>query len=187
MPQTPPSKLTVAVVGATGAVGRTMVQVLLEKRFPFTELRLLASERSAGRTVDVAGETHTIGLACPEAFDGVAIALLSAGGGTSKELAPEAAKRGAARASVTVVSRLTHVRPRSSRPERSASSLAQAASKANANSVTQRGVTPRRNERGRLPSASGARRHGSAAIRLGPFVSLITRTPTSSPRRGQPG
>ena len=55
MPQTPPNKLTVAVVGATGAVGRTMVQVLLEKRFPYTELRLLASERSAGRTVDVGG------------------------------------------------------------------------------------------------------------------------------------
>ncbi len=55
MPQNPPRKLTVAVVGATGAVGRTMTQVLVEKRFPFTELRLLASERSAGRTVEVGG------------------------------------------------------------------------------------------------------------------------------------
>jgi aspartate-semialdehyde dehydrogenase len=88
--------LTVAVVGATGAVGRTMTQVLLEKDFPIGELRLLASERSAGRTVTVAGREHTVGLATPDAFEGVDIALFSAGGGTSKELAPEAARRGAA-------------------------------------------------------------------------------------------
>jgi aspartate-semialdehyde dehydrogenase len=94
MPENVSSKLTVAVVGATGAVGRTMVQVLVERQFPFTELRLLASERSAGRTIEVAGTSHTVGLATPDAFDGVDIALFSAGGGTSKELAPEAAKRG---------------------------------------------------------------------------------------------
>jgi aspartate-semialdehyde dehydrogenase len=94
MPETPPSKLTVAVVGATGAVGRTMVQVLLEKHFPVTELRLLASERSAGRTIDVAGQAYTVGLATPDAFEGVDIALFSAGAGTSKALAPEAARRG---------------------------------------------------------------------------------------------
>jgi aspartate-semialdehyde dehydrogenase len=94
MPETPPRKLTVAVVGATGAVGRTMVQVLVEKRFPFSELRLLASERSAGRTIDVAGHPHTVRVATPDAFEGVDIALFSAGAGTAKELAPEAAKRG---------------------------------------------------------------------------------------------
>jgi aspartate-semialdehyde dehydrogenase len=94
MPQNPPHKLTVAVVGATGAVGRTMTQVLVEKRFPYTELRLLASERSAGRTVEAGGETLTIGLATPDAFDDVDIALFSAGAGTSKMLAPEAVRRG---------------------------------------------------------------------------------------------
>lgn len=94
MPGTSPESLTIAVVGATGAVGRTMIDVLLEKQFPMTDLRLLASPRSAGRTVRVAGRDHTVGLATPEAFEGVDIALFSAGGGTSKELAPEAAARG---------------------------------------------------------------------------------------------
>jgi aspartate-semialdehyde dehydrogenase len=92
--RTSPSSLVVAVVGATGAVGRTMIQVLLEKQLPITDLRLLASARSAGRTVSVNGTDHTVGLATPEAFDGVDIALFSAGAGTSKELAPEAARRG---------------------------------------------------------------------------------------------
>ena len=94
MPESSPSSLVVAVVGATGAVGRTMIQVLLEKRLPIMELRLLASTRSAGRTVTVDGTDHIVGLATPDAFEGVDIALFSAGGGTSKELAPEAAKRG---------------------------------------------------------------------------------------------
>src|SRR4051794_41215677 len=97
MLETTPSKLTVAVVGATGAVGRTMVQVLLEKHFPFTELRLLASERSAGRTIEAGGRAHTVGLATPDAFDGVDIALFSAGGGKSEEAAPEGAERGTGR------------------------------------------------------------------------------------------
>ena len=64
-----PSSLTVAVVGATGVVGRTMIQVLNEREFPVGELRLLASGRSAGRTVSVDGRTLDIGEAVPEAFD----------------------------------------------------------------------------------------------------------------------
>jgi len=96
MPGTRPEPLVVAVVGATGAVGRTMTQVLLEHEFPMRELRLLASERSAGKTVAVGGEPFVVGLATPEAFEGVDIALFSAGGGTSKVLAPEAATRGTA-------------------------------------------------------------------------------------------
>ena len=87
--------LTVAVVGATGVVGRTMTQVLLEREFPVGELRLLASERSAGKTVSIDGHTHEVALATPEAFDGVDIALFSAGAGASRELAPVAAARGA--------------------------------------------------------------------------------------------
>jgi aspartate-semialdehyde dehydrogenase len=94
VPGTSQDKLIVAVVGATGAVGRTMIQVLTEKRFPYTGLRLLASERSAGRSLAVNGSEITVELATPEAFEGIDIALFSAGGGTSKELAPEAAKRG---------------------------------------------------------------------------------------------
>jgi aspartate-semialdehyde dehydrogenase len=87
--------LTVAVVGATGVVGRTMVAVLVERSFPIGELRLLASGRSAGRTVEVAGRTIEIREAVPDAFDGVDIALFSAGADISRDLAPQAAARGA--------------------------------------------------------------------------------------------
>lgn len=87
--------LTVAVVGATGVVGRTMIQVLGERDFPVGELRLLASGRSAGRTVSVRGQTLEIAEAVPEAFDGVDIALFSAGADISRDLAPAAAARGA--------------------------------------------------------------------------------------------
>jgi len=93
MTQTTP--LTVAVVGATGVVGQTMVRVLVEREFSIAELRLLASGRSAGRTVDVRGETIEIQEAVGDAFDGVDIALFSAGADTSKELAPQAVARGA--------------------------------------------------------------------------------------------
>jgi aspartate-semialdehyde dehydrogenase len=87
--------LTVAVVGATGAVGRTMIQILNEREFPVGDLRLLASGRSAGRTLSIDGRTLEIGEAVPEAFDGVDIALFSAGAEVSRELAPAAAARGA--------------------------------------------------------------------------------------------
>ena len=87
--------LTVAVVGATGVVGRTMIQVLLEREFPVGDLRLLASERSAGKTVSIDGATREVELATGEAFDGVDIALFSAGADASRELAPLAVARGA--------------------------------------------------------------------------------------------
>jgi aspartate-semialdehyde dehydrogenase len=86
--------LTVAVVGATGVVGRTMIQVLTEREFPMRDLRLLASGRSAGRTVSVDGRTMEVGEATPEAFEGVDIALFSAGAGVSEELAPQAVAHG---------------------------------------------------------------------------------------------
>jgi len=88
-------RFTVAVVGATGVVGRTMAQVLHERSFPIGELRLLASGRSAGRTIEAAGRTLEVGEAVPEAFDGVDIALFSAGADVSTALAPAAAARGA--------------------------------------------------------------------------------------------
>ncbi|MES2208842.1 MAG: aspartate-semialdehyde dehydrogenase [Chloroflexota bacterium] len=87
--------LTVAVVGATGVVGRTMVQVLAERNFPIGQLRLLASGRSAGRMVSAAGRTVEVAEATADAFDGVDIALFSAGGDTSTDLAPKAVARGA--------------------------------------------------------------------------------------------
>ncbi|HEY3164848.1 MAG TPA: aspartate-semialdehyde dehydrogenase [Candidatus Limnocylindrales bacterium] len=96
MPDMTRQNFTVAVVGATGVVGRTMIQVLLERDFPIGELRLLASERSAGRMVSVEGRTHEVQLATGDAFDGVDIALFSAGAAASRDLAPLAAARGAA-------------------------------------------------------------------------------------------
>jgi aspartate-semialdehyde dehydrogenase len=87
--------LTVAVVGATGVVGRTMIQILNEREFPVGELRLLASGRSAGRTVSIDGRTLEIGEAVPEAFVGVDLALFSAGADASRDLAPAAVACGA--------------------------------------------------------------------------------------------
>jgi aspartate-semialdehyde dehydrogenase len=90
-----PTPLVIAVVGATGVVGRTMVQVLHERAFPMAELRLLASGRSAGRSVQVDGRTIEIQEAVDEAFEGVDIALFSAGADASRDLAPQAVARGA--------------------------------------------------------------------------------------------
>jgi aspartate-semialdehyde dehydrogenase len=86
--------LTVAVVGATGLVGQTMMQLLTEREFPVGELRPLAS-RADGRTVEFYGRQLPVAQSGPDAFDGVDIALFSAGGDVSRELAPEAARRGA--------------------------------------------------------------------------------------------
>jgi aspartate-semialdehyde dehydrogenase len=88
-------ELVVAVVGATGVVGRTMIQVLEERGFPVGDLRPLASARSAGKPVEFRGATFEVREATPDSFEGVDIALFSAGGDTSKALAPEAARRGA--------------------------------------------------------------------------------------------
>ncbi len=87
--------LHVAVVGATGAVGQQMLQTLEKRDFPIKQLTLLSSARSAGSTVTFKGKEWTVEEAKPESFEGVDIALFSAGGSVSKLLAPEAVKRGA--------------------------------------------------------------------------------------------
>src|SRR5690606_827018 len=89
------STFHVAVVGATGAVGEQIVQLLEERRFPLGKLTLLASSRSAGRTVTFNGQTITVQETTPDAFDGVDIAFFSAGGSVSKQFAKEAVRRGA--------------------------------------------------------------------------------------------
>ena len=86
---------TVAIVGATGAVGEVLLEVLAERRFPVGELRPLASERSAGTSVPFRGAQVPVELARPEAFDGADFVFFAATGTLSKDLAPEAAKRGA--------------------------------------------------------------------------------------------
>ncbi len=84
----------VAVVGATGLVGRTMLQVLEERNFPVQSLKLLASKRSAGSTLTFKGQDYTVEELTHDSFKGVDIAIFSAGGSTSKEFAPSAAKAG---------------------------------------------------------------------------------------------
>ncbi|WP_078547027.1 aspartate-semialdehyde dehydrogenase [Litchfieldia alkalitelluris] len=85
----------VAVVGATGAVGEQMIRTLESRDFPIGKLSLLSSPRSAGKIVNFKGQEIEVEVATPEKFEGVDIALFSAGGSVSKELAPEAVKRGA--------------------------------------------------------------------------------------------
>ena len=84
----------VAVVGATGAVGTTMLRVLQERDFPLGGIRLLASERSVGKKITFRGKKYPVEVLRPESFEGVDIALFSAGASRSKEFAPEAVKRG---------------------------------------------------------------------------------------------
>ncbi len=85
----------VAVVGATGAVGQQMVECLEERQFPVSELRLLASERSIGRYLTYKGREIPVDVLTRDSFQGVDIALFSAGGSVSKEFAPLAAAAGA--------------------------------------------------------------------------------------------
>ncbi|MFZ1863791.1 MAG: aspartate-semialdehyde dehydrogenase [Polyangiales bacterium] len=87
--------LKVAVAGATGMVGAEMLRVLAERAFPVRELVPVASARSAGRTVMFQGTPHTVVEISPEAFEGVDLALFSAGGGTSREWSPVAVRKGA--------------------------------------------------------------------------------------------
>ncbi len=85
----------VAIVGASGAVGVEMIRTLERRNFPVGSLRLLASKRSAGKSLNFRGETLTIEELTLSSFEGVDIALFSAGGGISKEWGPEAVKAGA--------------------------------------------------------------------------------------------
>ncbi|HWR03954.1 MAG TPA: aspartate-semialdehyde dehydrogenase [Humidesulfovibrio sp.] len=84
----------VAVAGATGVVGREMLRVLEDRNFPVKSIKLLASERSVGKTLKFKGEDLPVELLSDDSFNGVDIALFSAGGGTSKRFAPSAAKAG---------------------------------------------------------------------------------------------
>ncbi|HMO25059.1 MAG TPA: aspartate-semialdehyde dehydrogenase [Tepidisphaeraceae bacterium] len=87
--------VNVAVVGVTGAVGQEFLAVLEQRRFPIRNLKLLASARSAGKTVTFAGKTYTVEELTHDSFNDVQIALFSAGGSISKEYALSALKAGA--------------------------------------------------------------------------------------------
>ncbi len=85
----------VAVAGATGAVGTQMVQCLEERNFPVKMLRPLASERSLGKAVSFHGQDIPVEVLTEKSFEGIDIALFSAGGGTSLKFSPMAAASGA--------------------------------------------------------------------------------------------
>ncbi len=86
---------TVAVLGATGAVGQEMIKILQERNFPVGKLVPLASARSAGKTLTFKGEEVTIGLACEEAFQGVDIVLGAAENDIAQKFAPAIVAAGA--------------------------------------------------------------------------------------------
>jgi len=85
----------VAIAGATGAVGVELMQCLEQRKFPLSELRLLASARSAGKTMKFRGNDVAVQELTDESLQGVDIALFSAGGAQSKRFAPAAVKAGA--------------------------------------------------------------------------------------------
>ena len=86
---------SLAIVGATGAVGIVMRQLVSERKLPFRSIKFLASERSAGKAIEFQGKTYQVEPLRPEAFQGVEIVLSSTPAGVSREWSPIAAKAGA--------------------------------------------------------------------------------------------
>lgn len=85
----------VAIAGATGAVGTEFLQLLEQREFPLASLRLLASERSAGRVFRFRGKEHVVQVLTEDSFDGCDIAFFSAGASRSRQFAPPAVRAGA--------------------------------------------------------------------------------------------
>lgn len=86
---------SVAVVGVTGAVGQEFLSVLSDRDFPYRSLKLLASKRSAGKSISFQDRTFTVQELTSDSFNDVDIALFSAGGSISKEFGPIAVEKGA--------------------------------------------------------------------------------------------
>lgn len=85
---------TIAVAGATGAVGTLILRLLEERDFPYENIKLLASQRSAGKKLTFAGKEHDVELLCPEAFEGVDLVIGSTPDEVAAEFAPWAVERG---------------------------------------------------------------------------------------------
>jgi len=88
-------KYNVAVAGATGAVGRKLIDVLEQRNFPVSDIKLLASKRSAGEIIIFGGKDYSVEVMKEDSFDGVDIALFSAGSAVSSAYAPIAVRSGA--------------------------------------------------------------------------------------------
>ncbi len=87
-------KPNIAILGATGVVGREITKIVDELKIDYNEIKFLSSPKSAGTKLEFQGKTYTVEEAKPESFDGVNIVLASAGGATSQKFAPEIVKRG---------------------------------------------------------------------------------------------
>ena len=87
-------KPNIAILGATGVVGREILKIMDELDVQYNELKLLSSAKSAGKKLEFQGKKYTVEEAKPESFDGINIVIASAGGSTSKKFAPEIVKRG---------------------------------------------------------------------------------------------
>ncbi len=87
-------KPNIAILGATGVVGREITQILDELKVEYNSIKFLSSAKSAGTKLEFQGKTYTVEEATPESFDGINIVLASAGGSTSQKFAPEIVKRG---------------------------------------------------------------------------------------------
>ena len=84
---------SVAVIGATGAVGTIIREILEERRFPYRTIRFLASKRSAGQQLDFAGKKYTVEELVPEVFDDIDLAIASTPDETAAEFVPWATAR----------------------------------------------------------------------------------------------
>ena len=84
----------VAVVGATGAVGTIILDLLQSRKFPFRSMKFLASKRSAGKTLSFAGRQYTVEELLPDAFDGVQLAISSTPDDVARDFIPDAVRRG---------------------------------------------------------------------------------------------
>ena len=87
-------KPNIAILGATGVVGREIIQILDELNVEYNSMKFLSSAKSAGTELEFQGKKYIVEEAKPESFDGVNIVIASAGGSTSKKFAPEIVKRG---------------------------------------------------------------------------------------------
>ena len=87
-------KANIAILGATGVVGREITKIVDELKIDFKSIKFLSSAKSAGSKIEFQGKEYTVEEAKPESFDGVNIVLASAGGSTSQKFAPEIVKRG---------------------------------------------------------------------------------------------
>lgn len=85
---------SVAVVGVTGAVGQEFLKVISDRNFPYRSIKMLASSRSAGKQLTFEDKEYVVEEMKDESFDGVDIALFSAGGGISKKMGPIAVEKG---------------------------------------------------------------------------------------------